>query len=166
MFGGNPAAGRSKRSNTDVQDAYLAIAATAAAVPAYADFPSSMNGTSSDVCSNRTVSGSYGAQLTGSAGAQSFAEVGIFTTDGRGNVIGQDIINLDGTTIPRKLTGSYQVAPDCTATVELDLGGSTAHFFGVVVLGGNEVDLNNTDPGNVVAGSIKKINPGKSSDRF
>ena len=35
-----------------------------------------------DGCSNRTVSGSYGAQLTGSAGDQSFAEVGIFTTDG------------------------------------------------------------------------------------
>ena len=34
---------------------------------------------------------------------------------------------------------------------------STAHFFGVVVLGGNEVDLNNTDQGNVVTGSIKKI---------
>jgi hypothetical protein len=36
-----------------------------------------------DGCSNRTVSGSHGAQLTGSAGDQSFAEVVIFTTDGK-----------------------------------------------------------------------------------
>jgi hypothetical protein len=145
----------------------IAIAATAAAAPAHADFPSSMNGTSSNGCSNKTVSGSYGAQLAGTSGDQSFAEVGIFITDGKGNVTGQDIINLGGKTIPRDLTGTYHVDPDCTATVELNLpGGSTAHFFGVIVLGGNEVDLNNTDPGNVVAGSIKKINPAKSSDRF
>ena len=146
----------------------IIIAATAAAAPAYADFPSSMNGTSSNGCSNKTVSGSYGAQLTGSAGPQSFAEVGIFTTDGNGNITGEDIINLDGITISRKLMGSYQVASDCTATVELSLpnNAGTAHFFGVVVLGGNEVYLNNTDQGNVVAGSIKKINPGKSADRF
>jgi hypothetical protein len=36
-----------------------------------------------DGCSNRTVSGSHGAQLTGSPGDQSFAEVGIFITDGK-----------------------------------------------------------------------------------
>ena len=146
----------------------IAIAATAAAAPAHADFPSSMNGTSSNGCSNKTVSGSYGAQLAGSAGDQSFAEVGIFITDGKGNVTGRDIINLGGTTIPRDLTGTYHVNPDCTATVELNLPGNagTATFFGVVVLGGNEVELNNTNPGNVVTGFIKKINPAKSSDRF
>jgi hypothetical protein len=132
----------------------IAIAATAAAAPAYAD---------SNGCSDRTVSGSYGTQLTGFAGAQPFAEVGIFTTDGRGNVKGQDLINLGGTSIPRNLTGTYQVDPECTATVELALpDGGTAHFFGAVVLGGSEVYLNNTDQGNVVAGSIKKINPGKN----
>ena len=132
----------------------IAIAATAAAAPAYAH---------SNGCSNRTVSGSYGTQLTGFAGAVPFAEVGNFTTDGRGNLKGQDLIDLGGTYLPRNLTGTYQVDPDCTATVELNLpDGSTAHFFGVVVLGGSEVYLNNNDPGNVVAGSIKKINPGKN----
>jgi hypothetical protein len=146
----------------------IAIAATASAAPAHADFPSSMNGTSSNGCSNKTVSGSYGAQLAGSAGDQSFAEVGIFITDGKGNVTGHDMINLGGKTIARDpLTGTYQVNPDCTATVELDLPDkTTATFFGVVVLGGNEVELNNTNPGNVVTGFIKKINPAKSSDRY
>ena len=121
-----------------------------------------------DGCSNRTVSGSYGAQLTGTAGAQLFAEVGIFTTDGRGNVTGQDLINLGGTSFSRNLAGgTYHVDPDCTATVELPLpNGNTAHFFGVIVLGGDAVLLNNTDEGNVVAGSIKKVNPDNSSDRF
>jgi hypothetical protein len=119
-----------------------------------------------DGCSNRTVSGSYGAQLTGNAGAQLFAEVGIFNADGKGNVTGQDLINLGGTSYSRSLTGTYQVDPDCTATVELTLPDTTvAHFFGVVVLGGDAVLLNNTDQGNVVAGSIRKLNPGKSSDR-
>ena len=128
----------------------IAIAATAAAAPAYAD---------SNGCSNRTVSGSYGTQLTGFAGAQPFAEVGIFITDGKGNVTGQDLINLGGISIPRNHTGTYHVDPDCTATVELAIpDGSTAHFFGVVV----EVYLNNNDQGSVVAGSIKKINPGKN----
>ena len=146
----------------------IAIAATAAAAPAHADFPSSMNGTSSNGCSNKTVSGSYGAQLAGSAGTHSFAEIGVFTTDGKGNITGHDIIDLDGATTTRDpLTGTYQVYPDCTATVELDLPDkTTATFFGVVVLGGNEVELNNTNPGNVVTGFIKKINPAKSSDRY
>jgi hypothetical protein len=37
-----------------------------------------VNGTANaDGCSNRLVSGSYGAQLTGSAGDQSFEEVAI-----------------------------------------------------------------------------------------
>ena len=146
----------------------IAIAATAVAAPAHADFPSSMNGTSSNGCSNKTVSGSYGAQLAGSAGTHSFAEIGVFTTDGKGNVTGQDLINVDGTFTTRDLTGTYHVYPDCTAMVELNLPGNagTATFFGVVLLGGNEVELNNTNPGNVVTGFIKKINPSKSSDRY
>jgi hypothetical protein len=115
-----------------------------------------------DSCSNRTVNGSYGAQFTGSNAGQPFAEVGIFTADGKGNVTGADVVNLDGTSISRNnITGVYDVNSDCTITLELTVSGSTENFFGVIVLGGVEVYLNETDPGTVVTGAARKIRSDK-----
>lgn len=109
-----------------------------------------------DNCSNRTIRGAYGAQFTGFNTGKSFAEIGFFTADGRGNVTGHDIVNLDGNSINRNITGTYVVASDCTITVKLT-GGTTANFFGVIVLGGTEADLNQTDPSTIVTGFIKKV---------
>jgi hypothetical protein len=118
-----------------------------------------------DSCSNETVNGSYGAQATGSNAGTPIAEVGIVTADGKGNVTGQDVVNLGGTSTSRTTSGTYDVNSDCTITAELTFTGTTANseitanFFGVIVLGGTEVYLNQTDPNTVVTGFIKKIRP-------
>jgi hypothetical protein len=93
-----------------------------------------------DSCSNRTENGSYGTQFTGSDAGTPFAEVGIFTADGKGNVTGADVANLGGISISsNNITGTYDVNSDCTITVKLTVSGTTDNFFGVIVLGGIEI---------------------------
>jgi hypothetical protein len=42
------------------------------------------------------------------------ASAGIFYLDGRGKLIGREMVNLGGTSFPAKIIGRYKVNPDCT----------------------------------------------------
>ena len=42
------------------------------------------------------------------------ASVGVFYLDGRGKLIGREMVNLGGTSFPAKIIGRYKVNPDCT----------------------------------------------------
>jgi hypothetical protein len=92
-------------------------------------------------CTLASLQGGYGLYGQGTAfiGTPQVAQevdVGIFTADGKGNVVGSVTFSLNGTIIRTKFTGSYLVNVDCTATVTIhdDLG-ETLHEEGVMAAG-------------------------------
>lgn len=53
--------------------------------------------------------------------------------------------------------GTYTVSPNCTGSLTVDAGSSgIIHRDLVIVDGGNEVEFVSTDPGLVIAGSMRK----------
>jgi hypothetical protein len=107
-------------------------------------------------CTLASLKGGYGLYGQGTAiiGTQVAQEVdiGIFTADGKGNLVGSVTISLNGTIIRTKITGSYLVNVDCTATVTIndDLG-ETLHQEGVIFDDGRVFRFIETDPGQVIA---------------
>ncbi|HEV3202524.1 MAG TPA: hypothetical protein VGZ73_31745 [Bryobacteraceae bacterium] len=134
-------------------------------------------------CTNNMLSGAYGWQLSGtltpslsggvagavtppkalsriSSGAPGTVSVaaGLATVflDGGGNLFGNAVLILDGTSSEGPVTGAYNVNDDCSLSITLtDSGGGTQHFDGVVVNRGDGVNLLQTDPGVGVSGSLR-----------
>lgn len=73
-------------------------------------------------CSNATLSGSYGATLTGTVSGLPFAALDTVTSDGNGNITGTGTISLNGTIIPSTFTATYTVNPDCTGSFSSSSG--------------------------------------------
>ena len=121
-----------------------------------------LHGRSSDhvraqsVCSNATLSGTYGALvsgyiLAGSDGAPLAAPVprfaiNLLTADGAGNLTRAGTQNIGGTVSPNPGTGTYSVNPDCTFTVTYSSTALVGHITGVLVAGGSRAFVISTDP--------------------
>jgi hypothetical protein len=114
-------------------------------------------------CSNETLEGCYGTEITGSIVAFGpvgpVADVGVLTFDGDGNVSQVSTVSLNGTILQgRASTGTYVVNPDCTGSLALHLpppaGESSLNF--VIVNKGKELNLINTGNGRVLAGVAKR----------
>jgi hypothetical protein len=77
-------------------------------------------------CSNRTLRGDYGFSIDGQilAGPSPILVRGVAMTrfDGQGNLSQVDFVTLNGVggTDWRPATGTYDLNPDCTGTMELD----------------------------------------------
>ena len=112
-----------------------------------------------------TVRGHYGFTVTGTqflppASPVQVVSVGFVDFANDGTFVGADVISVEGEIIPRTLTGSYSVEPNCTLamTIEIQSGmpGSTFHFAGVITGKGKEILLVQTDPGSMFTGSLKR----------
>jgi hypothetical protein len=133
-------------------------------------------------CTNNMLSGAYGWQLSGTltpnlsggvAGAATPPKVmsriasdapgtsvaaGLATVflDGGGNLFGDAVLIVDGTSSEGPVTGAYNVNDDCSMSITLtDSSGGTQHFDGVVVNRGDGANLLQTDQGVGVSGSLR-----------
>lgn len=117
-------------------------------------------------CSNRTIKGAFGTNLTGFVSPDGFSQVpltqvGLFDLDGVGGFTGRDTASIGGQILQREFTGSYAVAPDCTlsATVTNTADGAVSHFAGVVLDGGTGAYLISTDPFTTFSGRAERVTP-------
>lgn len=86
-----------------------------------------------------------------------FAFSGVISFDGKGNLSGWDTVSLGGNIVPRTYTGTYDVKPHCSATMELkDTLGNDIHTVNFIYQGGKELAVINTDPGTVLAFNAKR----------
>src|SRR5437763_80872 len=110
-------------------------------------------------CDVATPQGSYGFSESGLiVGLGNYAAVGTLISDGKGNFTGAFTESFNGPIAPATLTGTYQVAPDCTGTAVLrDSFGRTGNRAFVILEDAAELDYLFTDAGFVATGSAKKL---------
>ncbi len=117
------------------------------------------------VCTNATIKGDFGSQLSGSYGlgkaAQSglLAEAGFFQFDGSGNLNATDTGSLNGKIIPSGLVGTYNVKENCTVTITFtdEFNNPSVNLSGTIVNNGKEILVIQTDQGTAVTGILKKV---------
>jgi hypothetical protein len=115
-----------------------------------------------DGCSNNTLNGSFAYTATGTLTAPQpnpgpIAIVGRETFDGNGGVTASQVVSANGFVFPVNLAGNYQVNPDCTGTLSLQLSpGVTLNFFFVIADNRKELQVIQTDPGAIVTSTSRK----------
>jgi hypothetical protein len=107
---------------------------------------------SAQVCAPTDLSGRYGFQLTGrstiSGSATPVAAIGRLDFDGAGKIAGSASVNFNGLFLKNPVTGTYELANDCTVTWSLqDDSGGWQHFRGTLRPGGATADFRQTDAG-------------------
>jgi len=135
-------------------------------------------------CSNYWLSGVYGLQFSGSAGADLSGGIGGAVTppavatslalespgttysaaglarivmDGSGNLSGDSAVILNGTWSEGLVTGTYNVNDDCSGSLVLtDSGGGVQHFDAVVLNQGDSIVLMQTDRGTGMSFVVKR----------
>jgi len=110
-------------------------------------------------CSVQTLKGIYAYQNSGFYGSPNgglavFAVAGLLTADGNGGVTSIDTSSQNGViTRGRALTGTYQVNPSCTGSLQFSSGNQVfANLDFVLVKGGQAVKFIQTDPGTAISG--------------
>lgn len=113
-------------------------------------------------CSVATVSGTYGFTASGftsrnhsvQAAEVPVAFSGLDTFDGAGNFSSTFTVATNGTiSTGQTAAGTYTVNPDCTGSAAFTTGGT---FNFVIVNGGAEAMVIQTDPGNTITYDVKK----------
>lgn len=120
-------------------------------------------------CNENTLGGSYGTNISGTfllppapgstnpPTAIPIASVGRLVFDGVGNVWGKDTNSFGGDVTRYPVSGTYTVDRDCTGTLTLNLSnGFVINNDLVIVDGGKEVFMIETNPGTVVTGVMKR----------
>jgi hypothetical protein len=116
-------------------------------------------------CDTAQLKGDFGFAGTGASvipgRTGQFASGGTASFDGRGGVAGAVSESLDGTIEQgTRYDGTYELGPGCTGSVTVFVhhptGGHFHHFDVVLVDGGDELALVDTDPGFVYAFSMKR----------
>ena len=103
-------------------------------------------------CSIRTLKGTYSYTVTGYDQNSPYAESGLETYDGRGNIVGLGSDSADSNN--SGFRGTYTVNSDCTGTV--DYGDNIVYNIYVRTDGAGFTFLDKT-PGSVLTGDEKKI---------
>ncbi|MBZ5682694.1 MAG: hypothetical protein LAO24_21580 [Acidobacteriia bacterium] len=121
-------------------------------------------------CSLATLNGSFGFYAQAMVVTQPPVQIvttGIITYDGKGNLSGESMNNVDGSGgMPDSFTGTYTVYPDCTLSGQhTSPAGETLHYVGTITGSGilQEIHFVVTDPGVVAYGTDKRIPPGGCS---
>ncbi len=110
-------------------------------------------------CSNKSLQGAFGF---GDSGTDLNLNVpvgmsGRISADGDGHLAGTVLRSIGGNVTDNSFSGSYQVAPDCTATAMLTLADQSTMSLRLVLLsGGNEFFVLHTDQGVIEVGSAVK----------
>ena len=112
-------------------------------------------------CNEQNLAGPYGLQLWGetliSGNPAPAAAIARLVFDGQKNVSGYSSVNFNGLLLGNPVTGSYELNPDCSMTLNLqDDSGAYQHFKGTVTPGGNKASLRQTDPGTGERGIMQK----------
>jgi hypothetical protein len=98
----------------------------------------------------------FAKSLTGSTIASGpLAIVGHMRIDGNGGLSGQDTLDVNGTISSHTYTGTYTVNPSCTGSAQVKEGGKTYNFMMVLVNGGSEGLLLETDANTIVSGTAQ-----------
>jgi hypothetical protein len=111
-------------------------------------------------CSERTLQGSYGGDLTGTStdvGPSAGTVLETFRGDGTGTA---DVVLMTQTVGPLTFTGepvTYTLNADCTGTLAAVRGGEVHHFAIVVTDSGRKIYQLRTDPGNALAGTLDRV---------
>jgi hypothetical protein len=111
-----------------------------------------------DSCTTASFQGAFGYTFTGLTGfnALPFAAVGRLVADGQGSLSGVETDSSNGDIFQRTYTGTYKVNPDCTGSeVSIDNFGKTVKCDFVIVAGGQEIQVIETDRNTVVVGNLK-----------
>jgi hypothetical protein len=111
------------------------------------------------VCTSASFRGAFGYTFTGVTGvdALAFAAVGKWIADGQGNFSGVETASSGGEILQRTYTGTYRVNSDCTGSaISNDNFGKTVKCDFVIVSGGTEIQVIETDLDTAVVGSLKQ----------
>src|SRR5215467_6495373 len=112
-----------------------------------------------DSCTIATFQGAFGYTFTGLTGfnALPFAAVGRLLADGQGNLSGVETDSSNGEIFQRSYTGTYQVNADCTGSeVTIDNFGKTVKCNFVIVTGGREIRVIETDTNTAIVGCLRQ----------
>ena len=91
------------------------------------------------------------------SGSEIVAYVAQVILDGKGNVSGSGTFDVNGTIDTTTITGTYTLSANCTGTAKITpSGGNPLNFNFVVVNGGKEILLIETDTGTVVGGYMQQ----------
>jgi hypothetical protein len=113
-------------------------------------------------CDASSLKGAFGYRLSGfvydtRGYMYILGAAGRMVSDGGGSVTGADTYSFDGTIVKRQYTGSYTVNADCTGSLTVtDSSGSGGSFDFVIVAGGAEVEVVETDSGYALTGTLKQ----------
>jgi len=110
------------------------------------------------VCGATGKKATFAANLTGSiTGGQPVAGVGQIILDGKGNVSGSETFSVGGTITTTAIGGTYTANADCLGMAQITASGlPTANYSFVVVNGGKELLLIETDTGTIVSGNMQQ----------
>ena len=101
-------------------------------------------GQASAACSNASLKGTYGVQITGQTSSKmQVASLYLIKADGVGKITGSGVQNQGGSVTSVPVTATYKVTPACTGTVHTS-GGDTLDF----VLDGSNANLQIIQAGN------------------
>src|SRR5215472_18208344 len=109
-------------------------------------------------CTSASFQGAFGYTFTGLTGVNAlpFAAVGRSVADGQGNLAGLETDSSNGKIFQRTYTGTYKVNSDCTGSeVSYDNFGKTVKCDFVIVAGGKEIQVIETDTNTVVVGCLR-----------
>jgi hypothetical protein len=133
------------RASSGAKDADLVLDAHAQSLKAH----------DKEECTNASFEGTYAYKQTGfnNAFGGPFAGIGIFTSDGEGNLSGSTTISRNGEISQNTFERTYVVNPDCTGSVSTNgvLGGNF-----VLYRGGREYFAINMIPGRTITEEGKK----------
>jgi hypothetical protein len=109
-------------------------------------------------CSSGILRGRYALSLSGTIiGLGPAAEIGSITFDGAGTFKGTLRASINGQSLPRSVTGTYVVNPDCTGTISADItpGGPIELSLVMVDSAGQKAVVIVTSPGLVFSGTLE-----------
>jgi hypothetical protein len=110
-------------------------------------------------CTNLGVKHTYSLGATGIViGVGQVAAVGQLALNGKGSLTGTATLSLNGSiTSSAAVSGTYQINSDCTGTAQVTPQGlSTMNFSAVIVNGGKELMLIETDANTIVSGTLQE----------
>jgi len=114
----------------------LVIALTALAFNLHVSIVPQVHAEETEACTNQTLVGRYGFTGEGFfASSNTFfpaADVGVFVSDGDGNVFGSDTVSAGGQITSRTFTGTYKVNSDCTGSTALQFNPGPAVDIAIV----------------------------------
>jgi hypothetical protein len=150
-----------KRSNTAKTFVIAAVSALALSIAPAAKADDNKG------CSNATLRGTFAFKGAGFIVSPAFlagplATVSTLTFDGIGTATSASgSSSQNGNIGPQTETGTYTVNPDCTGTfmVLISPGGFTAHYFFVIDVDANELEIICTDSGVVFSGTARRQFP-------